>query len=175
MGEIPFSTVSKVVLASGVGGMGIGLALGNRTTRKYAGSALLRSAVGLFRLGNMIRFGAPLAYGGRATTAFTTSAKGGIGGSSLLAGYVAGSIVGTAISYAIWGKSGAQSAIDFYTWEVGIVEPGKTVGWAIGKTAADVSTKQGVVYGEGIIGGFAMTYKTKVDFTGIPDLKMWEI
>jgi len=34
---------------------------------------------------------------------------------AVAAGYVIGAVVGTAVSHAIWGKSGSQTSMDFYT------------------------------------------------------------
>jgi len=68
---------------------------------------------------NAFRIGSPLAGGGRALISVELGAgAGGMGlgvlAASVLAGYALGTAVGTGIGYSMYGKKGAQDALDFY-------------------------------------------------------------
>lgn len=80
--------------------------------------AIISSAAGAWSASNWLRIGAPLVSGGRSILAVGSAAGGmGVGtfAASLLAGAALGAIVGTGISYVVWGEKGMEDAIDFYS------------------------------------------------------------
>lgn len=75
-------------------------------------------ARGLWAGMNFIRLDAPMALGARSGIGFGAAA-GGTGAGSFIAAVasaaVVGAVVGMGISYSLWGRKGAQEAMDFYT------------------------------------------------------------
>lgn len=68
-------------------------------------------------------------HGGSRVATWAARASG-----SVAAGYLIGASVGTAISYAIWGREGAEDAINLYTGGVSAQDYFDTVGIALNKT-----------------------------------------
>lgn len=94
--------------------MGTAAALAHPATRKTGltmasfgirASANMAAASTRALLGTTIRAGGTTTLGGAAATY----------AGALTAGYVLGAVVGTGVSYHIWGDEGADHAIDFYT------------------------------------------------------------
>ena len=101
-------------------------AIAHPTTRRY----------GLRMASYGIRASANVAIASSRALLGTTLVRGGTmtGGSavgSVAAGYVLGAVVGTGISYAIWGDDGASDAIDLYTGRVSARDYFTTVGRGI--------------------------------------------
>jgi len=95
------------------------MALPIAATRWGATTAVPWTAGRLWALSNYVRLGAPMQYPLGSYGIGFGRAAGGIGIGSFAAAVataaVVGAVVGTGISYAIWGQKGAQQALDFYT------------------------------------------------------------
>ena len=87
-------------------------------TRWTLGTAAPWTAGRLWALSNYVRLGAPMSLGGGSGVGFGAAA-GGMGAGTfaawIAAAAVGGAVVGTGISYAVWGKKGAVDAVKFYT------------------------------------------------------------
>jgi len=102
---------------------GILLGIGTQPVVGAVETGIVRGAPWLARTAwagaNVFRLGSPLAGGGRALISIELGAgAGGMGlgafGASVLAGYAIGATAGTIIGYSMYGKKGAQDAMDFY-------------------------------------------------------------
>jgi len=87
--------------------------------RWTATTAIPFTAGRLWALSNWVRLGAPMQYPVGSTGIGFGRAVGGIGLGEFVAAIasaaIVGAVVGTGISYALWGRKGAQQAADFYT------------------------------------------------------------
>ena len=95
------------------------MAIPMAATRWTATTAVPYTAGRLWALSNYVRLGAPMQYPvGSYGIGFGRTAGGmGLGSfaAAVAAAAVSGAVIGTGISYSIWGKEGAATALAFYT------------------------------------------------------------